>query len=167
MKKQLGYSVLFASYLLIFSASCKKGADHPESPYDLDVVLRSENIKSGHGNKPSGFIKFRQDPDPEKIINLDIWVQNLKPNHEYLLQRAVDAVNVVDGNCTSTSWLTLGLGLVSRSIHTDKQGKGSESLWRDITAIPTGSKFDIHFRVIDAIDMSVVLDSDCHQYVVR
>lgn len=167
MKKELVYSVLIFAFFSIFNLSCKKSDDHAESPYDLDVVLHSETGKSRHGNNPSGFIKFRQDPDPEKIINLDIWVQNLEPNHEYLLQRAVDAIDVVDGNCTSTSWLTLGKGLVSESIQTDKYGKGSESLWRDITAIPTGSKFDIHFRVIDAVSMVVVLDSDCYQYVVR
>jgi hypothetical protein len=155
------------TFFSTFNLSCKKGNDHAESPYDLDVVLRSQNNKSGHGNNPAGFIKFRQDPDQDKIINLDIWVQNLEPNHEYLLQRAVDAIDIVDGNCTSTSWLTLGKGLVAQSIQTDKNGKGSESLWRDITAIPTGSKFDIHFRMIDAISMVVVLDSDCYQYVVR
>lgn len=167
MKKQLIYSVLTFTFFSIFSLSCKKDHDHAESPYDLDVVLHGESDKSPHGKNPSGFIKFRQDPDPDKIINLDIWVQNLAPNHEYLLQRAVDAINIVDGNCTSTSWLTLGKGLVSQSIQTDKNGKGSELLWRDITAIPTGSKFDIHFQLIDAITMVVVLDSDCYQYVVR
>lgn len=167
MKTQLRYSVLIFTFLSVFNLSCWKGDDHAESPYDLDVILHSEIYKSGHGNNPSGFIKFRQNPDPDKIIKLDIWVQNLEPNHEYLLQRAVDAINIVDGNCTSSSWLTLGKGLASQSIQTDKQGKGNEFLWRDITSIPTGSSFDIHFQLIDAVTMVVVLNSDCYKYVVR
>lgn len=140
----------------------KKGQDKcPETtPFDLNAHLRGEGKKSGH-------IKFRQHPDAAKTITLDIWVQNLKPNHEYLLQRAVDAVNELDCNCTSTTWLTLGKGLVPQSILTDKRGNGSEALWRDITAIPTGSKFDIRFQVIDAVSSDVVLASDCHQYQVR
>jgi hypothetical protein len=129
-------------------------------PFDLNVKLTGEGNRKGH-------LKFRQDPDPAKIIELDIKVHHLQPNHEYLLQRAVDAINMVDGNCTSTSWLTLGKGLVPHSIRTDKNGKGDEVLWRDVTAIPSGSAFDIHFRVIDAVSLAVVLTSDCLQYQVR
>lgn len=140
----------------------KKGHDKcPETtPFDLDVKLRGEAKKSGH-------IKFRQDPDPAKIITLDVWVQNLKPNHEYLLRRAVDAINELDCNCTSTTWLTLGKGLVPQSIMTDKYGKGNEALWRDVTAAASGSAFDIHFQVVDAESSAVVLASDCYQYKVR
>ena len=129
-------------------------------PFDLNVVLRSEGNSHGH-------LKFRQDPDPAKIIELDIKVHHLAPNHEYLLQRAVDVINEVDGNCTSTSWLTLGKGLTPQSILTDEHGKGSEELWRDVSAVPSGSTFDIHFRVIDAVSLAVVLTGDCYQYQVR
>jgi hypothetical protein len=102
MRKHLLYSVLIFAFFSIFSLSCNKEHDHAESPYDLNVILRGESNKSGHGeDNPSGFIKFRQHPDPDKIINLDTWVRNLEPNHEYLLQRAVDAINVVDGDCTN------------------------------------------------------------------
>jgi hypothetical protein len=94
-------------------------------------------------------------------------VHNLLPNHEYLLQRAVDPINVVDGNCTSTTWLTLGKGLTPQSIFTDNDGNGTEELWRDVTAIPSGSKFDIHFQVIDAVSLAVVLTGNCYQYEVR
>ena len=133
----------------------------PETtPFDLNVNLRGEA-------KKSGLIKFRQDPDAAKIITLDVSVQNLKPTHEYLLQRAVDALNELDCNCTSTTWLTLGKGLVPQSILTDKYGKGSEALWRDVTAVAPGSKFDIHFQVIDAVSLDIVLKSDCYQYQVR
>ena len=95
------------------------------------------------------------------------WVRDLEPNHEYKLQRAVDPINVIDGNCTSTSWLTLGKGLVPQTILTDDRGTGREDLWRSVAALPSGSMFDIHFRVIDAVTSEVVLTSDCYQYTVR
>ena len=79
----------------------------------------------------------------------------------------MDAINVVDGNCTSTAWLTLGYGLTAHAIHTDEKGNGQDELWRDVTAIPSGASFDIHFRVIDAVTLEVVLESDCYQYTVR
>lgn len=128
--------------------------------FNLEVILRGEGKRFGH-------VKFRQDVDPGKTIVLGTWVRDLKPNHRYLLQRAVDPINVVDGNCTSTSWLTLGKGLTPQSILTDDRGTGNEELWRSVSMIPTGSAFDIHFRVVDALNMSVVLTSDCYQYVVR
>ena len=158
MKKQI---ICTVSLLVVMSAvnfSCEKEND--KSLYDLNVSLRNKGAQQG-------FIKFRQDPDAAKIITLDIWVKHLEPNREYLLQRAVDAVNEVDGNCTSTVWLTLGKGLVPQSILTDRHGKGSEALWRDVTAAASGSTFDIHFQVIDAVSSAVVLTSDCHQYQVR
>jgi len=174
--------ILFAGLLMastsLFAPSCKKEhnpgnpqAEELSSPnfknmegksslFDLNVNLRGAGNENGH-------IKFRQDPDPAQIITLDTKVHHLLPNHEYLLQRAVDVINVVDGNCTSTSWLTLGKGLVPQSILTDNKGKGSEELWRDVSTVPPGSTFDIHFRVIDATTMAVVLTSDCYQYTVR
>lgn len=174
-KKIQNFSLLIAS-LMITCISCQKEVrqqkeQHQEEiattigasnnpTFNLEVTLR------GEGNS-FGLIKFRQDVDPSKIIVLDTWVRNLEPNHQYLLQRAVDAINVVDGNCTSTSWLTLGKGLTPQSILTDDTGTGKVELWRDISAIATGSKFDIHFRVIDAVSLAVVLDSDCYEYVVR
>ena len=74
---------------------------------------------------------------------------------------------ILDGNCTGTNWLTLGFGLTPQSIFTDDKGDGGETLWRDLSAAPTGSIFDIHFRVIDAISGEIVLESDCYQYTVR
>ena len=129
-------------------------------PFNLEVILRGEG-------KQFGLIKFRQDVDAAKVVTLETWVRDLEPDHAYLLQRAVDAINVVDGNCTSTTWLTLGKGLVPQSILTDDKGTGNEDLFRDISIIPSGSRFDIHFRVIDAITSAVVLNSDCYEYVVR
>jgi hypothetical protein len=142
----------------VSSAASNANAETPH--FNLEIILR------GEGNA-FGLIKFRQAVDPAKIITLDVWVRDLGANHAYLLQRAVDPINVVDGDCTSTSWLTLGKGLTPQSIMTDANGEGRENLWRDITAVPTGSTFDIHFRVIDAVTMAVVLTSDCYQYTVR
>jgi hypothetical protein len=148
-------SIIIIMIAFIFS-SCKKEPQTDEH-YNLDVVLQ--------GGKSFGFIKFTQ--SSIKIITLDTKVAHLAPNHEYLLQRAVDPINVVDGNCTSASWLTLGKGLTPQSIMTDANGNGEEELWRDVSAVPSGSKFDIHFQIIDAITMSVVLTSDCYWYQVR
>jgi hypothetical protein len=128
--------------------------------FNLEVILRGDD-------NAFGLVKFRQDVDPSKIITLDVWVRDLQPNHSYILQRAVDPANVVDGNCTSTSWLTLGKGLTPQSIATDDSGTGREQLWRDVTAVASGTSFDIHFRVLDAANMTVVLTSDCYQYMVR
>ncbi len=131
-----------------------------ESNYELEVVLRGDNGSNGH-------IHFGQNRDAAKIISLDTKVQNLLPNHHYLLQRAVDPMNVVDGNCTSTSWLTLGYGLTPHMITTDDKGDATDLIWRDVTAIPSGARFDIHFRIVDAENMQEVLSSDCYQYTVR
>lgn len=141
-----------------FAAARSVNAETP--PFNIEAILRGEGNRFGH-------IKFRQDNDVAKIIILDTWVRDLEPNHEYLLQRAVDPINVVDGNCTSTSWLTLGKGLTPQSILTDDTGTGKVELWRDVSVVATGSKFDIHFQVIDAVSLAVVLDSDCYEYVVR
>ena len=142
----------------VSSAASNPNAETPS--FNLEVILRGEG-------KAFGLIKFRQDVDPAKIIKLDAWVRDLAPDHNYLLQRAVDPINVVDGNCTSTSWLTLGKGLTPQSIITDDNGTGREELWRDVTAVPSGSTFDIHFRIVDAVTMAVVLTSNCYQYTVR
>jgi len=170
-------NLLALSFLLICSLvyfSCQKQITIPRGPeevssaannakaetphFNLEVVLR------GEGNA-FGLVKFRQAVDPAKIITLETWVRDLEPNHAYLLQRAVDLV--LDGDCTSTAWLTLGKGLTPQSIITGANGEGREDLWRDITAVASGSTFDIHFRVIDAVTMAVVLTSDCYQYTVR
>lgn len=127
-------------------------------PFQLEVVLRGED-------KAFGLVKFRQDNDAEKIVTLDVWVRDLEPDHQYLLQRAVDTN--LDGECASTSWLTLGKGLQAQAITTDEKGTGREELWRDLSALASGATFDIHFRVVDAETMEVVLTSDCYQYSVR
>jgi hypothetical protein len=179
MRKYICGLALFSTTIAFFVVSCQKAInrtdmessklEHPdksseekkgESLYNLEVVLRGDGNQSGH-------IRFRQDPDPAKIITLFTKLHNLLPAHEYQLQRAVDPINVVDGNCSSSNWLTLGLGLTPQTILTDDKGNGEQVLWRDVSAVPSGAMFDIHFQVIDATSKSVVLTSNCYQYTVR
>ena len=128
----------------------------PETPnFNLEVVLRGEGF---------GLVKFRQPNDGAFIINLDVWLRDLAPNTSYLLQRAVDPV--VDDNCTSNAWLTLGKGAVAQSITTDENGTGRESLFRNVAAFPPGTEFDIHFRVIEQATGIVVLTSQCYQFTI-
>ena len=135
----------------------------PEAPpFALEVILR--DVGSGVG---FGHVKFRQPNDAETTIYLDTWVRDLAANHSYRLQRAVDAINDTDGTCSSTSWVTLGRGpaLPPQSITTDDRGTGRELLWRTVPS-PPGSRFDIHFRVIDASTAEAVLESACYEFSV-
>jgi hypothetical protein len=134
----------------------------PETPnFNLEVVLRPA---SGGPENGFGVVRFRQPNDAQKIVYLDTWVRDLAPNSAYQLQRAADT-NVND-DCTGTNWLTLGLGAAPKSVMTDGRGTGRELLWRDLSAIPLGTQFDIHFQVIDAVSHRVVLESGCYQYTV-
>jgi hypothetical protein len=72
----------------------------------------------------------------------------------------------LDGNCTSTAWLTLGKGLVPQTITTNDMGTGRENLSRSLAAVATGSQFDIYFRVVDAVSGFPVLQSDCNRFTV-
>ncbi len=152
---------LLAMLILLFSNSSAVAQDQgppwgPETPnFNLEVVLRGEGF---------GLVKFRQPNDGTFIIYLDVWVRDLLPNTSYLLQRAVDPI--VDDNCTSTAWLTLGKGLQPQSITTDETGTGREHLFRNVAAFPAGSEFDIHFRVIEETTSEVVLTSPCYQFTI-
>ena len=130
----------------------------PETPgFNLEVILRGDN--GGFG-----LVSFRQPNDDALVINLGTWVRNLTPNTEYQLQRAVDVT--LDGECTSTAWLTLGKGTVPQTILTDGSGSGREELFRSVAAFPVGSTFDIHFRVIEAGSGAAALASGCYQFVI-
>jgi hypothetical protein len=142
----------------VASAAVDKAPTPANPNFNLEVILHNEE-------QGFGLVKFRQDNDIDKIVTLDTWVRNLKPNHEYKLQRAVDTN--LDGNCTGTAWLTLGKGLVAQSIFTDETGTGKEQLFRDLSAVASGSTFDIHFQIIDVENSAVVLTSDCYQFTVR
>jgi hypothetical protein len=135
----------------------------PETPpFNVEVILRDVGDGPGFGH-----VKFRQPNDADTTIYLDTWVRDLAPNHSYRLQRAVDGINNVDGTCASNSWLTLGRGLAlpPQAITTDERGTGRELLWRTVPSSP-GSRFDIHFRVIDAATSEPVLQSACYQFSV-
>jgi hypothetical protein len=128
----------------------------PETPrFNLEVVLRGDGF---------GLVRFRQPNDDALIVYLDTWVRDLAPDTSYLLQRAVDAN--VDGDCTSTAWLTLGKGLQPQAITTDASGTGREELFRNLGAFAVGSRFDIHFRVVEEGSGTVVLTSQCYQFTI-
>jgi hypothetical protein len=122
--------------------------------YNLDVVLRAP----ARHEKGRGHIKFRQPVDNDFIIYLDTHVHRLGKNTTYTVQRAVDTV--IDDNCTSEAWLTLG------TITTDKHGTGFAALTRALPATNDGLTFDIHFRVVDAASV-IALASRCYQFTVR
>lgn len=155
--------------LIFFTFSCIKnlpfGGTTPQNvkpAYDLNVLLLGLT-KDSHS---SGFIKFRQNPDSLGIVTLDTRVSRLAPNHAYILERAVNPIADTTG-CSSTAWLKLGAGLVPLSIHTDAYGNGEADLWRNVSAVPAGTAFHIHFQVIDSVSTAPVLTSDCYNYVVR
>ena len=134
----------------------------PATPkFNLEVILRPV---AGGPVDGFGSVKFRQPKDAAKIVNLDVWVRDLAPNHSYYLQRATDSN--VNGDCTGTNWLTLGQGPVPQAIRTDETGTGRADLYRSLAAIPLGTRFDIHFRVNDAVTSAVVLKSACYQFTV-
>ncbi len=134
----------------------------PATPnFNLEVILGP--AASGPVNG-FGLVKFRQPKDANKIVYLDVWVRDLAANHSYSLQRATDS-NVND-DCTGTNWLTLKQGLVPASIVTDETGTGRADLFRDLGGLTLGTRFDIHFRVIDRVTSAVVLDSACYQFTV-
>lgn len=129
--------------------------------YNLEILLHPVDPGAGFGH-----VKFRQAGNDEvQRIDLGVWVRDLAPNTEHLLQRAVD--QNFDGNCTSTSWLTLGKGLVPQSILTDEKGTGTEDLFR-VVPNAAGSTFEIYMRIVRKDAPTVpVLVSDCYQYSVK
>lgn len=133
----------------------------PETPYfNLQAILGNPTGGQGHG-----LVKFRQPNDADLIIYLDTWVRDLSPHTSYVLQRAVDGV--VDDDCTSSAWLTLGKGLTPQALTTDETGTAREALFRSVAAFPVGSEFDIHFRVVDqATQSTVALQSECYQFTI-
>jgi hypothetical protein len=161
---------IFPFIFLLFSfVACDKnvpdGGVNVAPFYNLDVTLLPATTKTDLGEHAAGFLKFRQDPDTARIITLETWVFNLLPNHSYSLQRAVDPITSPD--CTSTTWLTLGKGLVPQTINTDARGNGHEDLFRDLTGVTRGLQFRIHFQIVDATTLETVLTSDCTQFTVR
>jgi hypothetical protein len=140
------------------------GAGNPATPrFNLEVILRPA---AGGPDSGFGLVKFRQPKDAQKVVSLGVWMRSLAPQHDYQLQRATDST--VNDDCTGTNWLTLGRGTdpMTTKITTDGRGTGRADLFRDLSAIPLGTEFDIQFRVIDAGTAAVVLESACYQFVV-
>jgi hypothetical protein len=129
------------------------GSETPD--FNLEVVLR--------GEPGFGLVKFRQPNDSDFVVYLDVWVRDLLPHTAYRLQRAVDTA--LDGTCASTDWLTLGQGLTPQAIVTDDRGTGRAALWRGVPPLP-GSRFDIHFRIIEDAHGVPVLQSGCYEYAI-
>jgi hypothetical protein len=133
-----------------FAASVAGGWG-PETPnFNLEAILRGTGF---------GLVRFRQPNDAEFRIYLDLWVRDLKPNTEYVLERAVDN-DAPDDVCSSTAWLSLG------SVITDATGTGRAALNRLIPASLSGVEFDIHFHVIEQATGAEALVTDCYQYTV-
>jgi hypothetical protein len=151
------FTFALATVLAVAIGAPSRVAAGETPPFNLEVVLRG----------PSGFglVKFRQPVDAAQIVYLDTWVRDLSPDRSYLLQRAVDTT--LDGECTSSGWLTLGKGMDPQAITTDAGGSGREGLYRSLAALPAGAQFDIHFRVIDAVTLATVLHSGCYRFTVR
>ena len=71
----------------------------------------------------------------------------------------------VDANCTSTAWLTLGKGITPEPIVTDDTGTGRAELFRLLPDSAEGTRFDIHFQVIESNSGAVALKSGCYEFV--
>jgi hypothetical protein len=144
------------------AAQADPGGWGPETPnFNLQVVLRP--TASGPENA-FGLVKFRQPNDAFTIVYLDVWLRDLAPNHSYYLERATGAI--ADDDCSeATNWTRLGRGPVPQAITTDERGTGGAELFRAVPPAP-GTKLDIHFRVVDATTMAVVLASDCYQFTI-
>jgi hypothetical protein len=137
------------------SAGPAMSRESAASTFDFVAVLRGDGF---------GLVKLRQPTEGARLAFLDVRVHDLEPNASYRLQRAVD--RQLDGVCTSTTWLTLGKGSVPQTIDTDARGRGRVELFRDLSAFPVGTAFDIHFQVVDA-GGAVVLTSKCYRFTVR
>jgi hypothetical protein len=154
--------VLLAALTVVGAAAADDDSDRGrDRGRNLDVVLAPP---ADGPAEAFGKVDFRQPRDEQKIVYLDVSVRHLLPDRSYYLERAVDTP--VDGVCTGTNWLTLGKGLDPEAIATNAHGTGRAALFRDLTAVPTGTELDIRFRVIDAVTSGVVLQSRCYQFTV-
>src|SRR2546423_9626758 len=141
----------------VISANTSIAADRStgDTPnYNLEVILRPPcNADLEHcpiAGDGFGHVKFRQSGnDNVQRIDLGVWVRGLTPDTEYFLQRAVDTN--LNGVCSSTSWLPLGVGkaLPAQSITPARKGPGSEALFRT-PANPPAAPCDIPFRIAQA-----------------
>jgi len=138
-------------------------ADALKPNFNLEMILRPPGATNA--GDAFGHVDFRQNHDDALIFDLEVWVRGLEPNTHYRFQRAVDTV--IDDNCTSTAWLTLGLGTVAQDIVTDDRGTARQAFFR-VSTVAAGTSFDLHTRVATATAVpTVVLESGCYQFFVR
>jgi hypothetical protein len=143
--------VVLAAVSLVAAGAAQADGWGPATPnFNLEVILRPA---AGGPSDGFGHVKFRQPKDDEKIIYLDTWVRDLAPSRTYTLQRAVDA-----GCSGAAVWAPLG------QITTDETGTGRAALSRNVSMVPLGAEFDIHFQIVDGA--TVILESGCYHYVV-
>jgi hypothetical protein len=152
--------VLLAALTLVGVAAAHQ---NPDPGRNLDAKLRPP---ADGPAEAAGKVEFRQPEDAAKIVYLDVRVRHLLPNRSYYLERATDGGPSLDGVCTGTNWLKLGRPDPAETFSTDDWGAGHGSFWRDLSAVPTGAKNDIYFRVTDAATGGVVLQSRCYQFTV-
>jgi hypothetical protein len=154
---------LIAALTVVLAAAPRADAVAHRSGSERNFVALLRPVSGGPAHT-FAVVLFRQPHDAEKVAFLDVWTLGLAPNHSYSLQRATDSI--VDDDCQGTNWLTLGRGLEPQAIETNELGFGRAHLFRDLAAVPDGTRFDIQFRVIDSVTQDIVLVSSCHQYTV-
>jgi hypothetical protein len=155
-------AVIAALTVVAAAAAQADAVAHPSGP-ERNFVALLRPVSDGPAHA-FGVVLFRQPHDAEKVVFLNVWTLGLAPNHSYSLQRATDST--VDDDCQGTNWLTLGRGVEPQAIETNNLGFGRAHLFRDLAAVPDGTRFDIRFRVIDSVTQDVVLVSSCHQFTV-
>src|SRR5258705_8080060 len=131
------------SISLIYAAACAvagldpaapslEGASSwgPESPpFNDEIILR--DVSDGRG---FGHVKFRQPNDGNRIVYLDTWVRDLKPNATYQLQRATDTA--VHDDCLWTDLISPGWGGAPPGNHTDDPGNPAGELFPHLGTPP-------------------------------
>jgi hypothetical protein len=159
-------SVVLAVVAVVVPGAARPAQTAPQSDRNFAALLHSVTGNAADG---VGALLFRQPEDAAKVVFLDVVVLHLEPGRSYLLQRATDGT--VDDDCTGTNWLTLGQGVRPEAIVPDGRGAAVAHMNRDLAAVLTGTRLDIHFRLIDAATANsptptVVLTSSCHQFTV-
>ena len=166
------------SLLIVAVVAATGCADHPTTPSEIGPARTILSHAPARQSKAppfgfivrlrgvgSGIVQFRQPKDDARIVFLDVMIHGLAPNAVYQFQRETDTV--LDAECTGGNWLTLGREATPLSITTDDRGVGRAEFFRDLSAIPGGSMFDIRFRVLDAVTQDAVLKSTCEPYTLR
>jgi hypothetical protein len=157
MRRTFGLVGVLAVAAMAFAAPVSGESWGPATPnFNVEATLLPLQGTPADG---FGLVRFRQPKDADVIAYLDVSVRDIEPG-TYLVQRAVDPF--VDDVCTGTNWAMPTLGQIT----TDASGTGWAHLSRSLAAIPLGTEFDIHFRVVDPVTSAVILQSGCYQFVV-